>query len=132
MLQLRHGSRLKMHRNITIIRSILTPSDHHQFFMSFRTVTGTIKAVWTSGAKSSEKTIFLENAYFSCTFFCFANKEAQSIGLAISQLDLLFPVWGISLQRRHCSTRQSQGRVEERTEGKHLRTCRERQRELFV
>jgi len=67
----------------------------------------------------------------------FANREAvlpvaQSTGLAISQLDLLFLVLGISLQRRHRSTRQSWQRTEERMEGQHLRTCREKWRELFV
>lgn len=98
MLGLRQGTRLKMHGNTTIIRSILT--EHRRFSRSFRTVT--IKAVWTSRVQSGEKTIFLRIACFSCTFFCSANKEAvartaQSIELAVSQLDLLFSVWGIYL-----------------------------------
>lgn len=119
-----------MDRNITIIGLVLTPSEKQQFSMSFRTVPGTIMVVWILGAKSSASSV---SPLGDCLFFVhFADVEAvvptaPSTGLVGSHL-------GIQFGASHCTADmdQSQGRAEERIEGKHLRSCKERWKEFFV
>lgn len=116
-----------MDRNITVIGLVLTPSENQQFSMSFRTIPGTIMVVWPLGAKSSASTWRLPVFH--------ALGRYRGSGTYCTQQGWWDLTHTDCLQFGACHFRedmdQSQGRAEEKIEGKHLRTCKERWRELF-